>query len=155
MTWKRCTKCFISKPIQKYSKDKNGKYGRRANCKVCQNVQNKDCRERRQEHNSGEDSHCWCCGVSLDMARQQHEQTRMKQYKQAYGQDATLSVCDVCQWKSTQTKTQIYRDRQPVKRSAANQTHFAELEQIRAKLEGKPTRPAPPQSPGSDNDADV
>ncbi len=144
---KRCTKCFIVKPITLFSKDKTGYMGHRANCKQCQNIQNKDCRDRRQNQNPDEKTHCWCCGVSLDTARQEHEQTRMKQQ----GPNATLPVCDVCQWKSAQTKTEIYRNRQPVKRPAADQTRFAELELIRAKLEGRPTRPEPPQPPTSDN----
>lgn len=154
MTTKRCTKCFKIKPIHDFSRDKNGLYGRRANCKQCQNAQNKDCRDRRQNQNTDQDSHCWCCGIELDTTRQQREQLRIKQQ----GPDAMLPTCNVCQYKSPQQRAEIRRNRQapqPVKRDAKETAHFAELEKMRAMLDGKTHRPPPPDPNAADPNTQV
>ena len=37
MDTKKCSSCFVLKPVQDFHKDKKGKFGVRADCKICRN----------------------------------------------------------------------------------------------------------------------
>ena len=122
-TWKRCTKCFETKPLNSYSKDKTGLYGRRANCKQCQNEQNQECRERRKQ-NKTLDGCCEHpdCGVVLSIQRIESEQQRIQEEKHRYGnkpggdvRQRTVIWCANCEYIFTSTKALPPQER-PIQR---------------------------------------
>jgi hypothetical protein len=47
---KICTKCDIEKPLEEFSRQKGGKFGRRAHCKVCMAEYREANREQRRQY---------------------------------------------------------------------------------------------------------
>jgi len=45
---KKCSKCSKSKPLEEYTTQKLGKYGKTACCKVCSNIRNKGLKNNRK-----------------------------------------------------------------------------------------------------------
>ena len=54
MDIKKCSSCFISKPVTDFHKDKKGKFGTRANCKSCRNNDSERARRRDWYHKNKE-----------------------------------------------------------------------------------------------------
>jgi hypothetical protein len=46
ITKKKCTKCGEIKPLESFSKQKNGKYGKKSNCRECVAAINRDYHQR-------------------------------------------------------------------------------------------------------------
>ena len=47
---KACSECQTIKPLEAFGRQKKGKYGRRAKCKVCYNAREKEVRLRNTKH---------------------------------------------------------------------------------------------------------
>lgn len=91
MTSKRCTKCFKIKSVSHFSKQPNGLYGRRADCKKCQVVANREL--RRLHRVTRQDNKCWSCGQELSPQRFRSECKRIAKE----GPGAKLPRCVDCQ----------------------------------------------------------
>ncbi len=90
MADKRCTKCHQIKPLSNFSRQRGGLYGRRANCKACQVIANRDYRHNKKANT--EDTICWKCSKKLDPVRYRLEQRRM--LREGFG--AKLPCCADC-----------------------------------------------------------
>lgn len=160
MTEKRCSQCGIIKPVRGFSRDKTGKYGRRANCKVCQNIQTKECRHNKKTNATTEhaDSHCCWCRIILTPERIASEKARIKQLILQYGGEQniplkfpTMHHCDECHWRTPQQRAEIQLFNRQTPRQGGMPLNMIPLNQRQGVLDSldKQNRPAPPAPPES------
>ena len=148
MNWKSCTKCYTNKPINQFSKDKNGSDGHRANCKQCQNTQNQECRTRRtaKQHDSHSGTHCHWCDTPLSRSRIDSEALRRKTAKAAYGETGQPASCESCQYLPPQQRYEMRHRHHPPQRKIMDAMQQAEHDRTYGKRT-TPHRLQPPPDP--------
>lgn len=106
MTTKTCTKCGVEKPLDRFYKQKFGRFGRMAYCKECVAARRRAYRAANREKIAAQSRAYYEANREKDNARSRayHEANREKQNAQRRARDALIGNPTVEKWQEISLK---------------------------------------------------